>query len=191
MKAWTLGIVGIVAALVIVKYSGLCTGSSCKTNATSTTASVLGSQSGGASNTSEAGLFVPIEQALSTARTQHKLVMVDVYTDWCVWCKRLDHDVYPSPAVQTALKTYFAATKINAESQDLHAFEGKEVTGRQLANTWNVTGYPTILFLDSNGSVIESIPGYVPPKDFAQILTYMGTHAYERESFDTWQKQQG
>ncbi len=99
------------------------------------------------------------EAAMQSARSTHRLVMVDFYTDWCVWCKRLDADTYTDPTV-VRLSTRFVPVKVNAEKE-----------GVAVARKYNVQGYPTIMFLEGDGSVAAKIGGYLPPQQFAAKLT--------------------
>ncbi len=181
MKVWMLGLAGLVGIFAIAKVAGWCPGGSCKTAPAN-----VSSQATSASVAGQGGTFVSLEQAMSDAKSQNKVVLVDVYTEWCSWCKKLDEDVYPALEVQKELHNYFTAVKINAESATSHTFEGKEVTERELASHWQVTGYPTILFLTPDGKVINQLSGYMPPKDFANTLRYVGTGAYRTMSFEQW-----
>lgn len=94
-----------------------------------------------------------LQDALKSAKVQHKPIMIDFYTDWCGWCKKLDSDTYSDPKVNAAAKK-FICVKINAEKEP------------NLANKYGVSGFPTIIFLDSNGAVLSKIPGYLPPDRF-------------------------
>jgi thioredoxin-related protein len=96
--------------------------------------------------------------AVSQAKTQQTLVMVDVYTDWCEWCKKLDTDVYPNAAVVQAV-AQFAPVKVNAEKE-----------GTQLAARYNIQGFPTILFLQPDGTLVSQIGGYEPAAQFASDI---------------------
>lgn len=97
--------------------------------------------------------------AMRTARSTNKLVMVDFYTDWCGWCKKLDADTYTDPTV-VRLSTRFVPVKVNAEKE-----------GVAVARKYNVQGYPTIMFLEADGSIAAKIGGYLPPQQFAEKLT--------------------
>jgi len=84
--------------------------------------------------------------------------MIDFYTDWCGWCKRLDRDTFPDKTVIKLLQN-FIPLKLNAER-----------AGRSLARRYGVRGYPTILFLDHKGKLIGRIGGYLKPGPFANAL---------------------
>src|SRR5205809_5277045 len=51
------------------------------------------------------------DKALAAAKPGKKIVMVDLYTDWCGWCKKLDRDVYANPKVQAKLTKDFVPLK--------------------------------------------------------------------------------
>jgi thiol:disulfide interchange protein len=101
------------------------------------------------------------DKALAAAKTDNKIVIVDVYTDWCGWCKKLDKDVYADAGVQAKLAKDFVTVKINPEKSKENA---------EFARKFGVYGYPHILFLDAGGKKISEIRGYIPAKDFAEKL---------------------
>jgi len=98
------------------------------------------------------------DSAVAQASKNSKPIMVDLYTTWCVWCKRLDSDVYPNGKV-VAATTAFVAVKLDAEK-----------LGKDIATRNHVTGYPTILFTDASGALLGRIVGYEPPADFISSL---------------------
>jgi thiol-disulfide isomerase/thioredoxin len=98
--------------------------------------------------------------ARDEARLSGKLLMVDVYTDWCTWCKKLDSEAYVAPAV-VALSASFVPLKINPE---------KDAAGAAFVEKLGVSGYPTVLFLEPDGALAYRIGGYLPAKDFADKM---------------------
>ncbi len=134
--------------------------------------------------------FISYESAIKLAKAENKVVLVDVYTDWCGCCKRLDKEVYPDPKVKAELTKYFAATKLNAESSAMHTFQGNQHSEQQMASVWGISSYPTILFVSPDEQVINRIEGYSPADDFAQVLKYIGTGAYKTTDFAAWKKTQ-
>jgi len=114
----------------------------------------LGHRTGGGIVGSEGNLPV----ALSRAGSENKLVMVDFYTDWCGWCKKLDSTTLADPDVQRALSG-FVVVKLNAEKGGLSD-----------AKRFGVDAFPTIVFLDATGAEVGRIPGYMDPKPFLDEL---------------------
>jgi len=101
------------------------------------------------------------DAALEKAKKEKKLVMVDVYTDWCGWCKKLDRDTYSNKDVEAKVNKEFIALKVNPE---------KSAQNKNLAKQFGTRGYPHIVFLDAEGKKISEISGYLPAGDFLSQL---------------------
>lgn len=101
------------------------------------------------------------DKALEKAKKDKKVVMVDVYTDWCGWCKKLDKDVYGDAKVSEKLSKDFIACKINPE---------KSAQNRKIADKFGTRGYPHIVFVNGDGKKISEIGGYLPAKEFLKQL---------------------
>lgn len=114
------------------------------------------------------------DAGLREAKQSGRPVLVDVYTDWCGWCRRMDRDVYARPEVRAYLNSNFVVIRLDAEASDPARYEGKTFTLRSLANRFGVTGYPTTVFLRSSGEKLVSVPGYVDAGKFLLLLRYIG-----------------
>lgn len=101
-----------------------------------------------------------VADILTMAKEQNKVVMVDVLTEWCKWCVELDNKVYSKPDLGEFANTNQINYKIDAENGE----------GVDFAKKYNVSGYPTILFLDAGGNEIDRIVGYVPAKEFKEMM---------------------
>lgn len=98
----------------------------------------------------------------ATAKASHgnKLIIADMYTDWCGWCKVMDIKTWADPLVVQERDKY-VFLKLNAET---------EPDGIALQKKLNITGYPTILLLNSDGSEFERLEGYLPAQQFLARL---------------------
>ena len=123
---------------------------------------------------SDATLWRDWDAGLRVAGSLGRPVLVDVYTDWCGWCRRMDRDVYARQDVRDYLTGHFVTVKLNAESSDGARYEGRSFSGRTLAARFRVTGYPTTIFLKPGGDHIFNVPGYVPADQFLLLLRYIG-----------------
>lgn len=94
--------------------------------------------------------------AQAEAKQGHKLLMVDFYTSWCGYCKKLDAE------------TYTDATVIKQTGQVVTVKVDAEHEGRDLAHKYGVTGFPTILFLNETGGVEGFFDGFMPAPKFTQ-----------------------
>ena len=110
---------------------------------------------------------------LQQANATHRPVIVDVYTDWCGWCRRMDHDVYAKAEVADYLKKRFVTIRLNAEAKDAARYEGRDYTSQDLSQRFRVSGYPTTIFLRSTGEHMANVPGYVPADRFLLLLRYV------------------
>lgn len=118
-------------------------------------------------------------------------IIVDVYTDWCGWCKRMDRDVYGRADVRDYLSKRFVTVKLDAEDGTAVAYEGRKFTSRTLASRFRVTGYPTTIFLRPGGAHIANVPGYVPADRFLLLLRYIGDGHLDRGvSFEDFSQRQ-
>ncbi len=81
---------------------------------------------------------------LADAKEQNKLVFVDFYTTWCLPCKLMDEDVFTDEDLANYMNKNFINYKVDAE----------EVNGANLALLYQVVAFPTLLFLDSEGTVL-------------------------------------
>ncbi|MCK4577961.1 MAG: thioredoxin fold domain-containing protein [Candidatus Marinimicrobia bacterium] len=85
-----------------------------------------------------------------------KMIMLDFYTDRCMWCKRLDAVTFIDPGVIAYANEKLVSLRVDAE-------KGEDV---DLANKYNVRNYPSVVFTRPDGTEIDRIIGYLPPEDF-------------------------
>ena len=104
---------------------------------------------------------------LHMAQSSRRWVLVDCYTDWCHWCKRLDTDVFENANVAKQLGDHFVWVKCNTENPD---------KGVWVKEKYGVQGYPCILILDPSGNEKGRIMGYLPPQAFVTRVANILTH---------------
>lgn len=101
-----------------------------------------------------------VDEAQKASADRDAVIMADVYTDWCVWCKKLDAEVFVDGKVVEISRT-LVNLKVNAEDNG---------PGMALAQQFGVDGYPTILFLKDEGGTLQEVDrivGFLPAADFA------------------------
>jgi thioredoxin-related protein len=130
-----------------------------------------------------------LEPALAEAKRANKPLLVDVYTDWCGWCRRMDKTTYGNAEVRDYVARSFVPARVNAEDDARRAtYEGEERTYRQFADRFRITGYPTTLFLAPDGTLITQLPGYVKPQTFLTVLRYVAEGHYRTRSWDAYSR---
>ncbi|MEO5987695.1 MAG: thioredoxin fold domain-containing protein [Candidatus Eisenbacteria bacterium] len=120
------------------------------------------------------------DAGLSSARANKRYILVDVYTDWCGWCKRMDKDVYAREDVSDYLNKRFTSVKLNAESNQAMSYQGEARTARGIAGGFHVNSYPTTIFLTAEGEHLTNVPGYVPADRFLLLLRFIGDGHMEK-----------
>ena len=95
--------------------------------------------------------------AIERAQSEGKLVLVNFYADWCVWCKRLESTTLRDAKVAALLSDRVVPVNLDVDGD-----------GRELSNQYRVDGLPTVLVLDASGREIGRIPGYMPPTGFLE-----------------------
>lgn len=122
--------------------------------------------------------------SLDRAQKEDRFVMVDFYTDWCKWCKVLEEKTYPHPDVKKVLDQSFVFEKYNPEEAPSFTHGGRKYGGMDVAKHFSIRGFPTILFMEKDGTAIGSIPGYVPPEVFVKILSFITSGGYKKKPFN-------
>ncbi|MGA7160562.1 MAG: DUF255 domain-containing protein [Bacteroidota bacterium] len=131
------------------------------------------------------------DAGMKRAKNRHKKVLVDVYTDWCGWCKKMDSEVYADSAVRDYLSKNFVIVKMNAEEDVKIHYKGEEYSPAQLAAAFGVDGYPATLFLKEDNEPITLLPGYVEAPMFLHVLSFIAEDQYEKKQFSEYLKEKG
>ncbi len=134
--------------------------------------------------------------ALTKNEGNTKKVFVDVYTDWCGWCKKMDKDTFQNPEVAQYMQENFYMVKFDAEGKDPIEFDGRTFkfvpSGRRgyhelaAALLQNRLSYPTVVFLDENLKMLSPVPGYQKAKPFLKIARYFGDDIYENQDWNSY-----
>lgn len=114
--------------------------------------------------------WLTIEEVEEKAKKEPRPIFVDVYTDWCGWCKRMDKATFADPSVAAYVNKHFYAVKMNAEGKTPVTFLGKTVSPAELSRAMGVSGYPTIVFIDPSFKSVQPVSGYRGPEEFKDIL---------------------
>lgn len=142
--------------------------------------------------------WLSFEEAVAKAKEDPKPIFIDVYTDWCGWCKKMDVATFNEDKVAAVLQNDFYPVKFNAEQQETinfndHAFKFVP-NGRKGYNELAVAlldgklSYPSVVFLNEKMERITVLAGYRGPDDFYPILTFIGSGAYQTKTFEDYKK---
>ena len=102
-----------------------------------------------------------LADAQKRAKAEHKLIFMDVWTEWCGWCIKLQKDTFPTPEAQAALG------KMVALSVKTQLKDRTPTADNFIEKKYDVGTLPALYILDADGKVVAHNPGYLPPAQFA------------------------
>lgn len=124
------------------------------------------------------------ENVLKEAKKDKKKIVINVYADWCSWCRKMDKETFPNSEVQKELKRNFYFYRMDGESSEQVEYDGKKWTKAQLTQAFGIRGFPATIFLLPDSKPITVLPGYVDAKTFASILKFIGDDLYTKMTFE-------
>ena len=130
--------------------------------------------------------WMSFEDGLAMAKSTKKKIIVDMYTDWCGWCKRMDASTFKNPVVASYVNKNYYAVKLNAERADSILFRGKNYRLKGNANELALEllggrmSYPTIVLLDEQQELIQALPGFQDAAKFDMVLNYYGQDSHKK-----------
>jgi thioredoxin-related protein len=141
--------------------------------------------------------WMSFEEAVEKSKTDKRKIFVDVYTDWCGWCKVMDKKTFSDPKVAKILNEHFYPVKFNAEQTADVVFNGTTFKfigngsrgTHQLAAALlnNQLSYPTVVFLDEEFRIIQPLPGFREAPEFHKIAQFIGEGHYKTRKWVDWE----
>ncbi len=148
----------------------------------------------------EAISWITWEEAVElTSNEAHpKKVFVDVYTDWCGWCKVMDKKTFNHSEVAKYMSENFYMVKLDAEQKEDIIYKGSTFKfipqGKrgyhQLAATLlqGKLSFPTTVFLDEKMSIMTILPGFQKPGFFYKVANYFGEDNHKKQKWEEFEK---
>lgn len=139
--------------------------------------------------------WITLQQVGDSLQKQKKPVLIDLYTDWCGWCKVMDKKTYANKKVGAYLKDKFYAAKVDAETRSAITWKGKTYTFNQNYRTNDFAvyltkgqlSYPTTVIIPVDGEP-QAIPGYLTPPELELLVKYFGEGHDSKMAFEDYQK---
>ncbi|MCG8183773.1 thioredoxin family protein [Tenacibaculum piscium] len=143
--------------------------------------------------------WLTFEQAIAKNDKNPKPILVDLYTDWCGWCKKMDKTTYENNSIIKYLNEHYYAVKMNGEGKDDIFFNGKtykyieqgRVKYHELAAQImkGQMSYPSTAFFDVEKRLIQTVPGYLSEQRFEKIINFFTKDHYKTTEWTTFEKE--
>jgi len=143
--------------------------------------------------------WLSFQEMVVLQKQNPKKVLIDVYTDWCGYCKKMDAETYTNSEIIKYLNEKFYIVKLNAEMKDSIVYEkytfvnpnpNQTRSTHQLAYSLldGKLGYPSTVFLDEKMQRLTVAPGYYNAKNFEIIINWIASEAYKTQTNDDFAK---
>jgi thioredoxin-related protein len=149
--------------------------------------------------------WMSFEEAVEKSKTEKRKIFIDVFTEWCGWCKVMDKSTFPDAQIAKLLNEKFYPVKLDAEQTNDVVFRGTTFKYVAMGNRGvhqlaaallnNQLSYPNFVFLDEDFRIIPiyqgstSLPGYRKPEEFHPFLSFVGNDMYQKMNFNDYQKE--
>ena len=142
--------------------------------------------------------WLSFEEAIAKNKVEKKKIFIDLYTDWCGWCKKMDASTFLEPKLVKYMNKNYHCIKFNTEKEGPIKIADTTYTmnpSRGRNGTHDLAfellqgklSYPTFVILDENFNMLSPVPGYRTAIELEPVLKYFGDKAYPSL---TWQEYQ-
>jgi len=144
--------------------------------------------------------WLTFEEAQLRSETEPRKIFVDVFTDWCIWCKKMDKKTFQQEEIADYLNANYYPVKFDAEQKEDLVFDGQLYQYVKMGKkgyhefAYNILkgmlSYPSIVFIDENLEVIQPIEGYRGPNEFSMIISYFAGEYYKTVPWKSYRDSQ-
>jgi thioredoxin-related protein len=135
--------------------------------------------------------WISFEELQEQYQKNPKPILVDLYTNWCGWCKEMDRTTYKNAQVISYINKHYYAVKFNAETSKEVVFNNKTYHYNEQYKTNDLAmylsfgqlEYPNTIFLTSMDASPAPLAGYLKPKEIEAPLKYFAENKNDGETF--------
>lgn len=130
--------------------------------------------------------WFPYHLGLEKARRNKKHVFIQFFATWCGYCRKMDKEVFSDRRVRSAIAKYFIPIRITEASQNKVRYQGQWMSEQELLVRHQISGFPTLLYLNPEGKEIGKLPGYIDADDMYGMLMFVGTQSYLKMDYQNF-----
>ncbi len=130
--------------------------------------------------------WLELEEAQIKAAETGKKVLIFGYAEWCTYCLKTRKETFPDSTVLASVKEHYYPVQLDAESERVITYNGKNMPEYELARYLRLTSYPTHYFISSDGEILGAQPGFLEPFVYGPLLNYVGSDAFKSQSFEEY-----
>lgn len=133
--------------------------------------------------------WMTMNEALEAQKKEPKKILLKTYTSWCTNCKWMDKYSFGKPEIAAFINENYYPVKLDAEGTETINYKGaiygnpmKESNDRsqhEFAGLLRIFEYPTLVFFDETGRIINPVPGKMGPKKLEIYITMLSDETYK------------
>jgi thioredoxin-related protein len=128
--------------------------------------------------------WVTFDVAKEMAKENNKKILVYVNARWCGYCKKMENEVFVEESIQALTSDYFYPVWLDLDVEDEYlTFADTRLSHREFAQKLGAYSTPTFIFFEPNEDIIAGQPGFLDQDIYSTILKFIGSSAYENQSF--------